>query len=150
MKKLSEDQFFADYARPSNFDILKYADILVMPAFQYRNVFSVDQEIFKELQYNGNLLFYSDDQESPIVLLSESLKPEDSMLFLGAIVSTIEGLLTIYRFLKDKLPNKKFQLKQVIKIEDYYYEMEEFEGTIIQYEKVMEERIKLLEALTKK
>ena len=95
-------------------------------------------------------MFYCDNQESLPVLLEEILRPADYVLFFGVVVSTIEGLLTIYQFLKDKLPNKKFQLKQAIKIEDYYYELEEFEGTTEQYKTVMEERIWLLETLNKK
>ncbi len=152
MKPLSKDQFFADYAKPSNFDVLTSADILIMPAFRYRNSFSEDQDIFKELRsdYDRTLLFYCDNQESLPVLLEEILRPADYVLFFGVVVSTIEGLLTIYQFLKDKLPNKKFQLKQAIKIEDYYYELEEFEGTTEQYKTVMEERIWLLETLNKK
>jgi len=153
MKQISKDQFFAEYEKPSNFDELINADILVMPAYRrQRNVFSQDQCIFKELrsEYDGTLLFYDDDQNPP-VLLSESLTPADSLYYLGVIVTTIQGLITIYPFLKDKLPNEKISLTHAVKINENSIEVgDKFEGTIEEYKIVMNERLRVLETLNKK
>lgn len=153
MEQISKDQFFEGYIKLSNFDELTNADILIMPAYRHHgNIFSLDQDIFRELrsEYDGTLLFYDADQNPP-VLLSESLIPADYVLFLGTTISTISGLITIYQFLKDKLPDKRINVKHAVKINDNSFEvLDEFEGTIEEYQIVMNERIWELETLNKK
>jgi hypothetical protein len=158
MVQVSKDQFFAKYIRPSNFDELINADILIMPLYfgeSQRTIFSLDQDIFKELQseYNGTLLFYADTQ-NPVFRLTESFIPPD--IDFGTIISTISGLITIYHFLKEKLSNKersnkRFTIKHGIKINDNSIEItSEFQGTIEQYDLVINELIKELEISNKK
>jgi hypothetical protein len=143
MKKISEDQFFAEYPKYSNLDELKKADILVMPSSHTSShaTFSSDQCIFQDLSLkcDTTCLFFSEDQEKYECYFTNKIEILSS---LGTVVTTIAGLIKIYEFLKTKIPNNKFKIKHVIKVNSdsfSFYEMEEFEGTIDDYKARIQE-----------
>jgi hypothetical protein len=147
MEKINQDQFFAQYPKYSNFDELEKADVLLMPS---GGAFSTDQTaIFRDFTKKSDVifLFYSESQNN----LNCCFKNKLELIYdLGAIVSTIAGLVKIYEFLKNKTQNNKFKIKNVVKNGADYYLLEEFEGNIEQYKIVTEERKQQFETLIKK
>lgn len=139
---MNEDQFFAQYPKFPNIDELKNADILIMPLHE-REWFTGDQTVFAELVFDkkNNCFFYSEKQQSIKVFRQLSAPDLGSVLLFGSIViSTISGSISIYQFLKDKIGRKdKFRMRHVIRKNNNYYEMNEFEGNIDDYKEAMQE-----------
>jgi len=150
MKKISKDQFFVDYPKYSNFEELTKAEILVMP--YYRDVFKTDQDIFRDISsdYKINCLFYSEDQ-NVLWHFHEHAISTDQILQLGsAVITTFGAIIELYKLLKDRTEGKKFRITHVLSIKNFYYEMDEFEGTIDDYRAVNQELESKYQTLQKK
>lgn len=138
MEKTDSSVFFAQYPQLSNLNELKKADVLVMP--KYHDAFSSDQHLFRNLssEYSIKCMFYSEDQK---ILQSAFLNATsaDMVILFGTVVSTTACLIQIYQFLKKKIPSKRFKIKHVISMGDLFYEFEEFEGSMGDYKKFLDE-----------
>lgn len=139
MEKISKDLFFAKYPKLSNLDELKKADILIMP--KYHDAFSLDQRLLGGLssEYNIKCLFYSEDQKILRSVFLNSISADAVILF-GSVISTATALIQIYEYLMKKIPDKKIKIKHVISEDDSFYEFEEFEGTMKDYKKFLDDK----------
>lgn len=143
MKKITPDQFFAQYPKYSNFNELIKADILVMPSYSDHGFYRFTRSYyeFREVsaKYGINCLFYSEDQNRVNVYRELSEPPAVAFVFdYDTILSTAGFLLTLYEIFKDKVGDRKFRLKQVVRENNNYYETT-FEGNIEQYKVMIEE-----------
>ncbi|MCX6684908.1 MAG: hypothetical protein NTZ37_09310 [Methanoregula sp.] len=138
MRKINGDEFFAQYPKYQNLDKLKQADILIMP-LHIRKSFTGDQRAFYSLVSDPdvNCLFYSEEKNKIPFYAEFSTPPPELILYFGTVIITsLAGLIKIYEFLKKEAPRHRFRIKHIIAIKDDYYEMEEFEGSIEDYNKV--------------
>lgn len=139
MEKIHPTLFFAQYPQRSNLNELKKADILVMPSAMKNQSFSGNQTLFRELT-DADCRFYSEDQNRLNVYRELSApSPEAVILFFGCVVSTTAGLIKIYEFLRSRTERQKFRIKNVIFFKDTYYQQNEFEGTIDDYKKFIDD-----------
>jgi hypothetical protein len=139
MEKIHPPQFFAQYPRRSNLTELKKADILVMPSAMENQSFTGKQTLFRELT-DVDCRFYSEDQNRLNVYRELSApSPDGVILFFGCVVSTIAGLIKIYEFLLSRTEGQKFRIKNVISFKDMFYQQMEFEGTIEDYKKFIDD-----------
>ncbi len=135
MNTIDEEQVFAGYPALKNGEELKQAEILVLA--EYVRAFASSQHLFRELvsDPDTDCRFYSEDQDVLTVYIQESV---EYVLVLGSVVSTIAGLIKIYEFLMKRIAGERFRIKNTIKITDgSYYEMNEFEGTIHEYQSIV-------------
>jgi hypothetical protein len=135
VKLIDEERVFAGYPALKNGEELKKADVLVLP--EYVRAFASSQHIFRELasETDTDCRFYSEDQDVLTVYRENSA---EYIPLLGGVVSTIASLIKIYEFLEKRMAGERFRIKHTIKISDgSYFEMTEFEGTIHEYQAVV-------------
>jgi len=141
MKRINENQFFAQYPEYSNLGELKKADILIMPLHNRKSFVGGQRDFFRLTQDPTiNCRFFTEKKDTIPFYAEFSAPPPDLIINFGiAVISTISGLITIYGFLKDITKGKRFSIKHIIAIKGDYYDIEEFEGTIEEYEAVHQE-----------
>lgn len=153
MKKFTQDEFFGQYPKYSNFSELVKADILVMPSkivdhnfYAFTGAYSDFYGVSSE--YTVNCLFYSENQNSLYGYRELSEPSVGFVLDYNTILSSAGFLLTLYQIFKDKVGDKKFKLKQVVRENNNYYETS-FEGNIEQYKAMIQETKSLIELESK-
>lgn len=141
MKKINAQQFFSRYPQYQNLIELKKADLLIMPLHDNKNFWGAQRDFFSLTRnQNLNCRFYAEDKNSiPFYAEFSAPSPDIIINFGVTVISTISGLLGIYQFLRERPQGQKFRIKQVIVVKDEYYEMNEFEGTFNDYQKIHQE-----------
>lgn len=141
MKKIDEQCFFSQYPQYKNLDELKKSDLLIMPLHNNERFWGAQRDFFQLTQnQNLNCRFYTEDKNQIPFYAEFSAPPPDLIINFGVtVISTLSGLFGIYQFLKERTQGQKFKIKHVIAIKNDYYEMDEFEGTFNDYQKIHQE-----------
>lgn len=118
--------------------------------------FNSDQRIFMEISRNYDIncrFYYGNPDPNVIQVYHEFSYPSpDAIINLGIIlISSVSGIMTICRFLTDKMSGRKFKIKHTLAVKNNnYYEMDGFEGTIEDYQTVIQEAKSFFEIESKK
>ena len=141
MKKIDEQRFFSQYPMYKNLDELKKTDLLIMPLHNNKSFWGAQRDFFSLTRNkNFNCRFFTEDRNSiPFYAEFSAPSPDVIINFGVTVISTLSGLFGIYQFLKERTQGQKFRIKHIISIKDGYYELDEFEGSFNDYQRLHQE-----------